>query len=594
MTTSLERTISARFARQVDRNPEKPGLETPSRQLSYGELDAITDRLATRLTAAGYPAERPTGLLVDQAQIAVAMLGVAKAGGFYVPLEPSDPPEVLRRVMRDAGTKTLIADHRCKELASRIAGKGATVLELESGGSEADGLSPAGPMSESDRACILYTSGSLSNPKGVVFDHRGILHIVDGNTRSLQITSSDRIALVSSNAFIGTTATVFRTLLNGALLLPFDPRDASAMEFAEWLQAKEVTLIQMVPTLFRHLSGALKQKPRALSLRSIHLAGEVVDQQDLALFDACFPQCKELINEAGATETGAFSRLHIGHKERPKSPFIPVGSATEDKTILLLGPDGNPQTPGKVGRIAIQSRFLARGYWGREAESTEHFASVPGKADQRLFLTGDLGELDDQGRLTIAGRTDSQVKLRGRRLDLTDLESRLRLETDSQAAAVRVVQQEGSDPKLIAYIETNGIEVPGKELRLRLRRCLPDHMVPEIIVFLERFPLTPSGKIDRRSLPSPAADAERLNPYVAPRGDIEKALANFWARELALGKEKVGVTDDFLQLGGESIFAATAISYIRQHWSIKLSFRDFFDLATIAELARVIKKKIAV
>jgi amino acid adenylation domain-containing protein len=591
----IVQTIPMLFTVQVKLYPTRTAISTEIGRITYGQLDRATNCLACAIQARlGRDAE-PVAMLVSQAVVGTAMIAILKSGKFYVPLDPRDPLERIQAVLDDSGAALILTDACHARLAARLVSIDTSVLNMDALDLEAVMVPSVFDGTAAALACILYTSGSSGTPKGVLFNHRSILHMVAGNTCSLRITAFDRVALLSACTFIGSTAAVFRALLNGATLCPFDLRSRSFNDLAHWLRQEQITLAQFVPTVFRYLAAALESGPGIPSLRCVHLAGEGVDSHDVELFDTYFAQSKLLINEMGATETGACRRFIIRHGTYRYGIVVPVGYEVEDKEVLLLDEQGNRVVGNETGEIAVKSCYLAQGYWRQPVLTAARFLPTPGDPDARIFLTGDLGRMDSDQCLHYLDRKDRQVKIRGHRVDLAEIEHIMRAVVKGRAVAVVAQFSDMPDGRLVAYIAAHGdTRLPGiQQIRRELVRTLPEVMIPSLFVFLDVLPLTASGKIDRQSLPIPDCNRPLLEEasYVAPETAVERVLEEIWTS--LLNYSRIGINDDFLLLGGDSLFIVQVINRIRTRYAVDIPVELFFEYPTIAMLASLIEKRLS-
>jgi amino acid adenylation domain-containing protein len=591
----VERSIPVRFEKMVREHANRMAVRDLSQDLTYDELNRAANRVAHAILQRRGRSEEPIAFLAHQGvpQI-VAILGILKAGKMYVPLEPSNPETRIAQVLDDSQTKLLVVDHDSLLRAENLRGNRDWLLSLDEVAADAavsdEDLAPW--FSADTPASILYTSSSTGPPKGVVQNHRGLLHAVMRYTNAVRLGQDDRLSLLSSCSFAASVPDIFGALLNGAVLLPFPLQDQGAARLADWLSQERVTVYHSVPTVFRHFVETLTGRETFPALRLINLGGEPVHSHDVELVRRHFPAQCLLHVGLGSTETHVVRRLLIANETAIADGPVSVGYATDDMQIKLLNGSGAEVGPGEVGEIAIKSRYLAVGYWRRPDLTEAAFLHDPEGDGSRTLRTGDLGRLHPDGCLEVVGREDSQVKIRGHRIELGEVEAAL-LALDAVKAAAVVVQGDHlGEPGLVAYLVPAGQSAPkASRLRSQLRARLPEVMVPSTFVMLDALPTTPTGKIDRRALPA----ANRLREasevsYVSPRTPIESGLTCIW--ENVLGLERVGTEDRFLELGGHSLLATRILSQARDAFGVAPALSRFFETPTIAGLAGAITEEL--
>ncbi len=553
----VEQSIPACFARQVASDPEKIAVETSTRQLTYAALNEAANRLANAiLQRRGEKAESVAFLLGHGCPQITAAFGILKAGKIYVPLDPTYPPARNAMVLEGAQPGLLVTDNAHRQLAEQLDGGRGRVLNLDDLDRAGDGNDPDLVLSPDRPAIIIYTSGSTGKPMGVVHNHRNILHAVLKYTNHYHISRDDRSVGLYSCAFAGSLMDVFATLLNGATLLPFDLKTQGLAPLGRWLIDKEITLYQSVPTLFRQFVATLDGSEQFPRLRFIRLSGETVTPRDVRLHRKHFlPGCLLAVSLA-ATEILGIRRYFLDHETPVSGPRVPVGYAMDDTEVLILGEDGKPVEPGCEGEIAVRSPYLALGYWGDPKRTEAAFVAEPERPGVRLYRFGDRGILRPDGCLEYLGRADSQVKVRGHRVEVAEVEAALLSIDDVKEAVVAGKDTATGEQRLVAYVVSAtrpGVSV--SRLRGLLLETLPDYMIPAAFVMLDALPMTPTGKVDRLALPEPSSTRPTLHtPYVGPADPLQFLLVEAWQECLCV--QPVGVGDNFFELGGDSLMAA--------------------------------------
>jgi amino acid adenylation domain-containing protein len=581
----IDGSLSARFAAQAARHPERPALIEPAGVTSYAALDAWSRRIAAAVRAAGVQVGEPVGVMVEQgaAQIA-AIFGALRAGAIYVPLDAALPVSRLRTIIGDACLRTLVADGMNRSLAQWLVPGGQV---LDGGGVEATAGVPdtdaeVGPNAP---ACIYYTSGSTGPAKGVVDSHRNVMHNVARYTHALHIGEQDRLTLLQSCGFSGAVSNIFGALLNGAALLPFDVRRHGVAALAHWLAAARPTIYHSVPSLFRQVVDTGVALP---TLRVIRIEGDLGGAPDVERFQRHFNRPGQarcvLAHGLGATETGLVAQHFVTAGMPVTAGAMPVGHALPDVQIRIVDSTGRALPPGQIGEIAITGRFLASGYWQRPELTAARF--TPAADGQRCYRSGDLGRIDANGELEVHGRADLLVRIHGEWIDLHGLEQALRAHPGVRDAIVTSFEAPSGAPALRAHVIADAADETG--WHDTLRRALP--ALPKLRIdvrLVKRWPLDANGKVDRRALAtqSPAAGVQAADAET-PATATELVVAEVFAQ--TLGLERVGREDDFFDLGGDSLRAVDASLALQQRLGHGLALGAFQHASSVRGLARLL------
>ncbi len=522
----------------------------------------------------------------------IAFLGVTKAGKIVVPVDPAWPDARISQVLTETEAALVVADRDMLPRAEGLLEDRGRVLaldQLEIETSEDDLALPLGP----DRlASIFFTSSSTGPPKGVVQNHRNLLHGALRSTNGCHTSASDRVTYLASPAFAASLTDLLSSLLSGACLLPYSIREQGLGELASWLAREAITVYHSVPTVFRGLARLLDGTISFPDLRLIILGGEAVTPHDVELFRTHFaPPCLLDVG-LGSTETNVIRRLFIDHDLPIDGRRVPVGYPVDDMEVSIVDSEGNALERGETGEIAVTSRFLSPGYWRRPDLSADRFREAALKPGERLYLTGDLGRMRADGCLEHWGRIDLQVKISGQRVEVEEVEAALLKHGGLRAAAVVARAHRDGESRLVAYLVAAGppaAPVDTRELSRRLAQQLTAAMIPSLYVLLEGLPLTPTGKVDRRALAINPAFAPRpvespvSEPLAPPVSPTEAALTALWSKVLGCGP--VGARDDFLALGGDSLKAMELAAVIEKSLGRPLSWTAILESPTPAELA---------
>jgi amino acid adenylation domain-containing protein len=585
----VEQSIPERFAKQVLLHGDRLAVKTRTETLTYAKLNGAADRVAAALLAARSADQESIGLLFNPGvSLAVALLAVLKTGKVCVPLDPTIPPARSRTMLDDAQACLVLTDRgtlvRARELTEGVC----PLLDIEAVGPCPAGADLAVPLSADSLACIVYTSGSTGQPKGVVHTHRTLLHQAMLYTNAMHIVAGDRFAFIGSPGAVGPIRFTLTAVLNGASLFPLDLRRDGVAELLKWLAQEEIAVLIGRPGIVRMLDNTLEREcPRFPMLRLVSFGGEAIYRRDVEACRRVFPRAIVSVG-LGTTETGSLTRYLLDKDTPVEGHVVPVGYPAEDKKVLVLGEDGRDVGVDAVGEIAVRSRYLSPGYWRRPDLTQAAFRPDPAGGPERLYLTGDLGRRLPDGCLVHLGRKDFQVKIRGFRVEVAEVEGALLSLPTIKEVVVVAREERPGEQRLVAYLVPKRRPAPTVSvLRRALAATLPDYMVPSAFVAMDTLPRTPAGKVDRLGLPaSSRARPELDSPRVAPRTPVEATLCAIWGDVLRL--DEVGIHDHFLDLGGNSLAASQALARITKTFGIDLPVRTLFETPTIAGIAAAI------
>jgi amino acid adenylation domain-containing protein len=588
LKNEIDKSISDRFEQQVRKYPRHIAVKVRDRIVTYVELNEFANRIGWGILGQSNDGIKPVGLLLEKdASMMAAMLGALKAGGVYVPLDPAHPYPRLQRQLDDAGAELLITDNRSLNLAERLAHGTTRVLNIDRDVSSLS-TEDIGLGVSCDAPCyIIYTSGSMGEPKGVVQSHRSVLHNIKWHTNSLQLCGHDRFTLLASCAAGQAVTDIYAALLNGAALYPFDIRKEGFARLKDLLINEEITVYHSSASVFSYFVDSLAGDEEFPTLRFIKLGGESVSNKEVDMYKKHFSAGCRLVNTLSSTETGTVRQYIIDKNTKVNGNIAPVGYPVDDKHVLLLNEAGQEVGFDEVGEICIDSSFLSPGYWRQPDASSRKFAPAPGGTKGRIYRTGDLGRMDRQNCLTYLGRKDSRVKISGHTIEIAEVEAALRGVVGVADVAVAAREHRG-EQRLIAYlVPKKGVELSPSTLRKLLAEMLPDHMIPSNFVTLDVLPRTPNGKVAREELPAPEEIRPSLDAaFVAPRSPLEKTLATIFAE--VLGISELGVNDNFFDLGGNSLMAAQVLARLQKVTESAVPMRAFFENPTLAGVAQVV------
>lgn len=565
------------FETQAARTPEAPAVICGSESLSYRGLNERANRLARYLTRLGIGPENRVGICLERGtEMIEAMLAVLKAGAAYVPLDPKYPAERLTYMLEDSQTKVLLTETRLLKHLPPFAG---TLVEMDSQCAEIASMSSENPginLASDSLAYVIYTSGSTGKPKGVAICHSSVVTFLHWCRETFLPEGLSRVLASTSICFDLSVFEIFAPLSCGGSTVVV----SNALELAEAAKAAGVTLVNTVPSAMREL---VRMKGIPESVRVINLAGEALAGVLVGeIYHAT--TVEKVFNLYGPSEDTTYStyacvpRAHEG-------AAAPIGKPIANSQVYVLDDWMQIVPVGVAGQLYLAGAGLARGYLKRPELTAESFIPDPfGKsAGGRLYRTGDLVKWSADGNLEFLGRVDHQVKIRGFRIELGEIEAALQQHAEVEHAVVLAREDSSGEKRLTAYIVASGRqEKSAKTLREYLKGKLPDHMSPAYYVFLDRLPLTENGKVDRKALPNPEQPAAAV--YVAPRTTLQQLIAKVWQEALLV--ERVGLDDNFFDLGGHSLLVARVRFTLREKLGRDVALVDFFTYPTVRTLAQ--------
>nr|WP_308124091.1 amino acid adenylation domain-containing protein [Mycolicibacterium xanthum] len=579
--TTDARSITELFESTVDRVPEAIAVTAVDGSLTYRQLDDAANRLARRLQHLGVRTGAAVGLCVGRtSSMAIGMLGILKAGGVYVPVDPSYPQDRIEHMLADAGVG----------------------LSLDEDGIDgADvGRYPADRLdirtATNDLAYIMFTSGSTGRPKGVAISHGSVVEYAETLGREVGIRPDD--------VYLETASVSFSSSIR-QLLLPFavgaqvviattgERRDPAAL--LRRIRGSRVTVADLVPTVVRGVvetMAATVPEDRADlipdSLRLLLTASEPLRAAVVRGWRDLMGPAATWINMYGQTETTGIVSLHrVGDPDGHDQSIVPIGRPRGNTGMYVLDRRLRPLPPGIDGELYIAGPALARGYLGPPEITAAKFVTAPWDYFERLYASGDMVRLRWDGTIEFRNRTDRQVKIRGLRVEPAEIDSVLLAHPGVREAVSAAQQTADASSVLVAYYVPEHAPVPLAELRAHVRRHLPEHMVPSTFVDLERLPQTPNGKLDRTALPVVVVSRDRDVEFVAPRDGVEESLAEIWRTTLHV--DQIGAADNFFELGGHSLLAAQVRAQIHRVLGIELPLEALFEDQTLSDLARRIE-----
>jgi surfactin family lipopeptide synthetase A len=544
------------FSDQVEKNPAKTALEYEGKEISYGQLDELTDKLASQIQAKGIQADDLVGMLCERSlEAMVTIWSVLKAGGAYVPIDPDYPEERKHYIIENSGINVLLIEHILVEKEQQLT---QTVPGLETISVDVEAIEQApvvgrvqpAELNSQHLAYVIYTSGTTGNPKGTLLRHRNVINYVTWGARFYVHNETCDFPLFTSLSFDLTVTSIFIPLITGNKLVIYrDSPDGLLVQ--QVVKDNKVDIIKLTPS---HLKVVNQLKLDGSRIKKFIVGGEELRTDTAAETLRQFGDHVHIYNEYGPTETAVGCMIHRYNPEKDTGLAVPIGKPSDNVRIYILDNRLNPLPLGIVGDIYIAGEGVARGYLNRDDLTAEKFLEDPFVTGEKMYKSGDLGRWNLDKIIEFYGRSDEQVKIRGYRIEPGEIEKTLRLNESIKDAVVTLAQANLSQPELCAYLVVEGeVQLDVSQLRELLSRDLPAYMIPAEFVTVEAIPLTRNGKVDIRKLATMGHKLSSGEEYVAPRDEMETLLADIWAA--VLGAERVGITENFFELGGDSIKA---------------------------------------
>lgn len=599
--------LSNLFEAQAQRSADAVAVVIEDEQVTYATLSRRANHLARHLASLGVESDELVAVLANRGiDLLTVVLAAFKVGVAYLPLDPYDPPRRLHQVLLESKPGLVLSANEFTADVERV------VKAMDSEGpppifSIETLMQREAPSGNLPNCCtprnlsyVMYTSGSTGAPKGVMVEHAGMLNHLHTKITDLGLTSDDVIAQNAAQTFdISVWQYLTALLAGGRVVVITDEAALNATQLIAEVDHANVTILETVPTMLRAIAGALEEtdagaRPVLNSLRWLVSNAEALEPQLCRRWFELYPG-KSLINTWGATEcSDDVTHLQIDEVPEAGHAYMPLGYPLGNTRLFIVDGALGKVPLGVRGELCIAGGSVGRGYLNAPDRTAESFMPDPFSAESgaRFYKTGDVGRYSHDGNIEFIGRKDHQVKIRGHRVELAEIEMVLLEHTALEQVVVVAQEQEFGDKRLVAYMVCGQQLAPTfSDLRDFLQERLPDYMVPSAFVLLDAFPLTPNGKIDRRALPAPEeSQLPSGQEWVAPESLLEKKLAEIWSE--VLNVERIGIYDNFFNLGGHSIMAIRVLNRINQHFNVNLSVRNVFEEPTIAGLALLIEESL--
>lgn len=586
----MDETIPERFARQARLHASRPAIVTRRAARTYAALDRASNQIAHAvLREIGAGAHSVAVLLDSDVEMAEAFLGLLKAGKRYVPIDPGLPRARAAIILADSEARLLLTGGAYLGRAAELASSGVRMVDLGA-------LDPTLPESRPETSVpldahtwIVYTSGSSGQPKGLLQTHENLMQYLRTYTNAFRLSPEDRLTSLFTLAVNGGLHDLLISLSTGGCFCPWHPGRDGVAGAGGWLREQGATILSAVPTVFRHVTAALGAAETFPRVRLVRLWGEPSYRRDFEAFRRHFPEGSRLVNRLGSSETGPLRWIFLDRHASFPGNRVPVGWDAPDVQTLLLDDNGRPVPLGEVGEVVARSRYLSPGYWRRPEQTAAAFSVDADDPGLRRYRTGDTGRLLADSNLIPMGRKDHQVKIRGHRVEVDEIEQALLRHPDvREAVVVGAPDAHGEEVRLTGYVVPRSMPPPTvTALHRALAVALPASMIPSAFVFLDALPQAQNGKVNRRALPPPGTGRPDLDaPFRAGAGEVERAVAEIW--QDVLGLQAVGVDDPFLELGGDSLQAMQVLARVLAAFRVEIALSALLSAPTVADMARLI------
>jgi len=590
----IEQTVPVRFEQVVRRFPDHIALVGSGQRWTYLDLNKRINRTSHAIKTFTEPGIGCVAFLLDHSpEMVIATLAVLKAAKVYLAIHPGTPATAQREIVRDATPELMLTTAKLESRAREITAGACAVLRLDDIDERYSETNPYALSTPHDPSAIFYTSGTTGQPKGVVKSHRAVLHRVWLSAQHDAIAPGDRQSLLTYCSFAASESDMFGGLLNGATLCVFDIASKGLASFSAWLDEEQITVLHPPVLLFRRFLSTLEGENLFPSIRLVALAGDRVLPSDVEEWKRHFSKSCALTQRFSTTETALLTASRVDPETVPEPGTVLAGRPVADKCLMLIDEAGEAVAAGEVGELVVKSSYIAEGYWRQPEETAAVFKPDPQVPGQRIYRTGDLGRFSDDGSFEFLGRRDHQVKIRGYRVDTREVDSAL-LQLDEVSEAATITQNENDERRLVAFVVLkHGFQLDASAIRGRLRKYLPEWKMPALFQSIPALPTTLTGKVDKQRLQEEVHRTISVASFVPPATPltIEEELAEIWKTTLRL--DAVGLDDNFLDLGGDSISTMISVKMIERRYGIRVPHAEFFQNATIRKLADRIRATVS-
>ncbi|MEX3622783.1 amino acid adenylation domain-containing protein, partial [Viridibacillus arvi] len=567
-----DKTVKELFEEQVERTPNSVAIVFGEKQVTYRELNEKANQLARLLRSKGVKADEIVGIMLDRSvEMIIGIMGVIKAGGAYLPIDPTHPNERIEYMLEDSQSKVLLTQNR---IVGNL-GFNSEIIDLYNDDLFKGASSNLSKVTRAnDLVYVIYTSGTTGNPKGVMIENKGLTNYVWWANKMYLKDDEETIAFYSSVSFDLTVTSLFPPLISGNRIVIYG-NDESEFILFKILRENVTTVLKLTPA---HLTLLKDMDNSNSKIKRLIIGGEDLKENLAEKIYKNFNKNVEIYNEYGPTESVVGCTVYK-YDDKYNGVSVPIGCPGDNVQIHILDKHLNVVPTGLVGELFISGDGLARGYLNKPELTAEKFVYNPFEPSKKMYKTGDLARWLPDGNIEYLGRVDHQVKIRGFRIELGEIEGRLLQHEEVKEVAVVARENKEKEKYICAYV-VSGKDIGELNLKSYLKGSLPEYMVPSYFVQLAKMPLTTNGKLNRRALPEPEIQAY-AQEYEAPRNEIEKKLVDIWSE--VLGVEQVGINDNFFELGGHSLKAMTLLLKINKEFNTQFSIKHTFTLPTIKD-----------
>jgi amino acid adenylation domain-containing protein len=586
----IEQSITERFEKIVSQYPERIAINAKTQTLTFDALNKAANHVAWTIYDHFGGQSEPIMLLCEHGAAAiVSCLSILKSGKFFLAVDPSYPLDRIAHIFEDSKAQTILTDSKHLSLAKELTNARGSLINVDVLANDILHDNLCLPISPDHPAQIVYTSGSTGQPKGLLRNHRRLLHSTMILINGGRICPDERILALHNLGFAAGIGEILKGLLSGATVFPFDIKKEGVSVLADYILQHGITYFASSPSTFRYFINELSENQIFPSVRLIAFTGERLSSREVNSYKRHFSDQCLLVNRLANSETGTLCRYFIDKQTQITTGIVPVGYAVDDKEVLLIDDAGKEAGVNQVGEIVVRCHYFMPEYWNCRESTNLKFLPDPRGGDQVVFCTGDLGRMLPDGCLIYLGRKDFEVKIRGYKVALTEIEIALEKHPNVSNAAVVAWDREDREQYLAAYVVLrDNQKLTITELRSFLQDNLADYMIPSIFMFLDSLPLA-NGKLDRKALPKPDDIRPNLSQqYVHSRNEIEQSLVRIW--EELLKVHPVGVHDNFFDLGGHSLLLSAVHNKLRGLSKQDISIIDVLSHPTISSLARFLSK----
>ncbi|MCP4152400.1 MAG: amino acid adenylation domain-containing protein, partial [bacterium] len=579
----VDKTIHRLLEAQVQKTPDAVAVVFETQHLTYRQLNAAGNRLARLLRIEGVKAGDLVALMPERSlEMLTGLFGILKAGGAYIPIGPEYPHERVKSILEECGAQLALITKGI-EVPTNLC-RPIPIEPIAGGNEDAGNLTPV--TDSSDLAYVIFTSGTTGKPKGVMIENRSVINFIKGITDIIPFTSADRILSLTTLSFdIFVLETILALLKGSRVVIGSREVQSNPQKIAHLMENEQINIFQATPSRLQLLVSEEDAAPKLKQLTYLLVGGEAFPKNLLEKTCEITAGHTGIYNVYGPTETTVWSTLKDVTGERT----LNIGKPIANTQIYILGKSGLLQPVGVTGELCIAGEGLSRGYFNNPEQTGKKFVRNPVAPEERLYRTGDNARWLPDGNIEFLGRNDHQVKLRGHRIELEEIKNCL-LKKEEINDAVVLARGEDDNKYLCAYIVSDSpLEPMLPVLRDLLVKELPEYMIPSHFITLEQIPLTPNGKIDKNALPEP--DTLPGTTYTAPHDRLEKELVKIWAGVLTIDKEQIGIDNNFFQLGGHSLKAATLMTRVHKELDVKISLKEIFKNLTVKQQAQCISNK---